>query len=290
MFGYVIPDKPNMFMKDYYLYKAFYCGMCKTIGKKCGQLMRFSTNYDITFLDILAHAVFDKEIVLSNEVCILNPIVKKSIVKTDDLSIKVMHINNILMHYKCVDDVIDNKSKSKKFVDKVILKKHYIEAKAEFPLIDKLVGDGYKELRVLEKENCGFIEKVSDKFAIIMQNIGENLLGDKFNEDLSNILYNLGKWIYIADAVEDIDDDYKDKKYNMWLVDYDYKDKKTFLDDKGCIVEEYLMACYNSIANSFGKLEISKYEGVLANILWYGVLEATKQIIRRTKKCKKTRI
>ena len=59
MFGYVLPDKPNMFMKDYAEYRAFYCGLCKSIGKKCSEVMRFTTNYDITFLNVLYHAIFD---------------------------------------------------------------------------------------------------------------------------------------------------------------------------------------------------------------------------------------
>ena len=54
MFGYVIPDKPNMFMKDYSLYRAYYCGLCKAIGERCGETMRFLTNYDVTFLSLLS--------------------------------------------------------------------------------------------------------------------------------------------------------------------------------------------------------------------------------------------
>ena len=86
MYGYVLPDKPNMFVKDYSLYKAFYCGLCKSTGKMCGQLMRFTTNYDMTFLNVLYHAILDKEVKFSEETCILNPIKKKSVVDDDELT------------------------------------------------------------------------------------------------------------------------------------------------------------------------------------------------------------
>jgi len=77
MFGYVIPDKLNMFMKDYYSYRAFYCGLCKSIGKRCSQLMRIGTTYDMTFLNVLAHAVADEEMEMKLGTCVLNRVQKK---------------------------------------------------------------------------------------------------------------------------------------------------------------------------------------------------------------------
>ena len=37
MFGYISPDAPYLFKKDETLYKALYCGLCKSIGAGCGQ-------------------------------------------------------------------------------------------------------------------------------------------------------------------------------------------------------------------------------------------------------------
>ncbi|MEG2676008.1 MAG: DUF5685 family protein, partial [Clostridia bacterium] len=290
MYGYVIPDKPNMYIKDFSLYKAFYCGLCKSIGKKCGQCMRFGTNYDMTFLNILAHAVADKDIVIANETCILNPVKKKSIVKNDDLTEKIVDINTILLHYKCVDDVIDNHSAGKKFVDSAVIKKHYNRAKKNFGQLDEYLNAKYVELRKLEKENCASVDIVADKFALMLQQVGKYAFGEKNSAPLDNIMYNIGKWIYCADAIDDIDDDNKKGKYNMFLVGYDYKDKHTFLADKGEELNFVLMSCYKSICDSFDQIKLNKFEGVVTNILWYGILESTKEILRREQKCKKTHI
>ena len=40
MFGYVRPDTPYLYVKDQTLYEALYCGVCKGIGKTCGQMAR----------------------------------------------------------------------------------------------------------------------------------------------------------------------------------------------------------------------------------------------------------
>lgn len=289
MFGYVVPDKPNMFVKDFTMYKAFYCGLCKTIGKNCGQFMRFSTNYDMTFLNVLAHAVFDVDVKISNETCILNPLKKRSIVKIDELSTTVNHLNNILLHFKCVDDIIDNKSLAKKFVDKIVLRRNYKKSRKIFFELDKKIDEEYKALRLLEKENCGKIDFVCDKFANIMVAIGQAIFAEKFDENLKNLLYSIGKWIYIADAIDDIQDDFVQKKYNMFLVGYDFKDKATFLADKQDELKFLLGACQGVINDSFDNIKVSKYEGVLTNIFWYGINNSTEELLRRTEKCKKIR-
>ncbi len=290
MFGYVIPDKLNMFMKDYYGYRGFYCGLCKSIGRRCGQLMRIGTTYDMTFLNILAHAVLDVELEMKMGTCVLNRIQKKLIGVDDEITRKVVDISTILAHYKCVDDFKDEKSTSKKFADTFVIKRHYKKAKKLYADFDKIVEEKYAELARLESENCSSPDKVAHPFAEIMVEIGELVFGDNYQEPIKNLMYNLGKWVYICDAVDDVDDDFKKKGYNVFLQNYDYKDKATFLQDKQEVLEYVLMSAYNAILDDFDKIQVKKYEGILTNIIWYGMLNNTKELLRRSEKCKKTRI
>ena len=290
MFGYVVPDKMNMFMKDYYGYRAFYCGLCKSIGKRCSQLMRINTTYDMTFLNILAHGVMDIEIEMKMGKCVLNMVQKKLIAQNDTLTEKIVDIGTILAHYKCVDDIIDDKSLSKKFIDRTIIRRHYKKAKKLYPELDAYIELKYRELADAEKAKCDSIDRISHYFGEIMVRIGETVFEDKYTAEISNLLYNLGKWIYLADAIDDIDDDFKQKMYNVFLCNYEYKDKQTFLEEKKDTLEFVMMSCYNTICNDFDKIEVKKYEGILTNILWYGMLNSTKELLRRTEKCKKVRI
>ena len=290
MLGYVVPEKMNMFMKDYYGYRAFYCGLCKSIGKRCSQLMRINTTYDMTFLNILAHAVTDVEIEMKMGKCVLNMVQKKLIAQNDKLTEKIVDIGTILAHYKCVDDILDDKSLSKRFIDKAVIKRHYKKARKNYPELDKYISDKYLELAEAEKAKCSSIDRISHHFGEIMVRIGQTVFEDKYTPKLSNLLYNLGKWVYLADAIDDIDEDFKKKKYNVFLIDYEYKDKATFLEEKKDTLEFVMMSCYNTICNDFDKIEVKKYEGILTNILWYGMLNSTKELLRRTEKCKKVRI
>ncbi|MDE7336820.1 MAG: hypothetical protein K2N32_01745 [Clostridia bacterium] len=290
MFGYVVPDKLNMFMKDYYSYRAFYCGLCKSIGKRCSQLMRIGTTYDMTFLNVLAHAVADEELEMKSGTCVLNRVQKKLMGCDDEITRKVVDISTILAHYKCIDDIRDDKSMSKKFVDGAIIKKHYKRAAKLYPALDAYIKEEYERLAALESEKCESVDRVADCFAMIMTKIGEVALGEKYDESLRNLMYNLGKWVYCADAVDDVDDDFKKGKYNPFLQGYEYKDKATFLEDNKEKLEFVLMSCYNSILNDFDKIQVKKYEGILTNVLWYGMLNSTRELLRRTEKCKKVHI
>lgn len=290
MFGYVIPDKLNMFMKDYYGYRAFYCGLCKSIGRRCSQLMRIGTTYDMTFLNVLAHAVLDVELEMKPGTCVLNRVQKKLICKDDEITGTVVDISTILAHYKCVDDVRDDKSLSKKFIDKAVIKKHYKKARKRLPDLDAYIKEEYARLAQLESENCPSVDRVADCFANIMTRIGECVLGEKYDGALRDLMYNLGKWVYCADAIDDADDDFKKGKYNPFLQGYEYKDKAAFLEDNKQKLEFVMMSCYNSILADFDKIQVKKYEGILTNILWYGMLNSTRELLRRTEKCKKVRI
>ena len=53
MFGYVMPYKLELKIKDYEMFKAYYCGLCISIKENFSNLCRLSLNYDMTFLGIL---------------------------------------------------------------------------------------------------------------------------------------------------------------------------------------------------------------------------------------------
>lgn len=289
MFGYVIPDKLNMYVKDYYVYKAHYCGLCKRIGKDCSQLMRFSTNYDIVFLDLLLHDLLGVKPVYNNEACILSP-KKKSIAKGDEITDKVVDVNTLLMHYKLVDDKVDGGDITKSALDSVVVKSHYKKAKEHMPELDSLYEREYARLREYEANGTESMDKMCDPFANMMRGTIKYLLGEKSTSVVEELMYNLGKWIYIIDAVDDVDKDFKHSEFNPFFVDYKYENIDKFYEDNGKRIEFLLMTCYNRMYECFQNIELNLHEGALTNIVWYGILLRTKDIIGRKCEWKKIKI
>ena len=50
MFGYVRPAKPELKCKDFDLYKATYCGLCRCLRARYGLIAPLLLNFDFTFL------------------------------------------------------------------------------------------------------------------------------------------------------------------------------------------------------------------------------------------------
>ena len=290
MFGYVIPDKPNLFIKDYYAFKAFYCGLCKATGKRAGLLLRLTTNYDATILNILAHNLVNKAVEYKDQRCVLHPFTKKTMIQYDDLTLNVADINLLLMYYKVSDNVYDKDSKTKNKAVRSFMKKSYKKAKRRHPTADEIIKTNYDELRKHESLNCANIDLVSDSFASMLRDLGVYLT-KREDDEVKNVFYALGKWIYLIDALDDLEDDKKANRYNPWISYFsDYKDVDSFIESNHDKICEIMNCVINSIIENYDKLDMPVQEGVLTNTFYYGLKMQTDKILRREIKCQKTRL
>ena len=78
MFGYIRPFKPHMRFYEFEIYNSFYCGLCKNLGKKYGQIFRLILSYDFAFLGILYNSYHLKSNTIKKCHCIVHPFKKKS--------------------------------------------------------------------------------------------------------------------------------------------------------------------------------------------------------------------
>ena len=86
---------------------------------------------------------------------------------------------------------------------------------------------------------------------------------------LKEIGYALGRFIYIADACDDMVSDYKKGTYNPLCLQYEFSGTCTKQ-----MKEEIQMLLYNSIsvlAEEYGKLKILKNKALLDNIIYMGI-------------------
>lgn len=74
MFGYIVPDKPELKIREYEIYKACYCGVCKAIKRRHGNIPRLTLTYDTAFLALLLTSLADEEPHIKDAGCILHPL------------------------------------------------------------------------------------------------------------------------------------------------------------------------------------------------------------------------
>ena len=109
MFGYVLPDKPNLYMKDYALFRAYYCGLCHAVKGENGQRARLGVNYDTTFISLFFHGLLGVETKVVRKRCILNP-KKRDVIATTPLMKELCRLNLVLLGMKLEDDREDGET------------------------------------------------------------------------------------------------------------------------------------------------------------------------------------
>ena len=61
MFGYVTANEPELKVKDYHKYKAYYCGLCQSLKRQYGSAGQLTLAYDMTFVIILLTSLYESE-------------------------------------------------------------------------------------------------------------------------------------------------------------------------------------------------------------------------------------
>lgn len=285
MFGYIRTDPAYLYGKDDILYRALYCGLCKTIGRTCGQNARFALNYDLTFLSAFAHNVCGEDVQIRKERCVAHWFRKRPMAGTDPLTERIARMNLILTYHKLSDDVIDS---GRRRGTRAFFRRAYRKASAAEPEFDRIVRERYEELLALERAQCDGIDRAADPFGKMLSELSCALLKERSTAQTERLFYGVGKWIYLIDALDDIDRDIRKKEYNPFVAAYPgVTGKKAFLSERREDVEFLFGTLLFDIAEAAKQTEYRFNHDLTDNILARGLMGKTKQIME-CDKCKNT--
>ena len=88
-------------------------------------------------------------------------------------------------------------------------KKGFKRAKAKYPEIERIVRENLANQEKIEKSKTDSIDRAADATATMLAEFSSYALQDKSTEFTYNLCYNIGKWIYLIDALDDYDEDKK---------------------------------------------------------------------------------
>ena len=284
MFGYVTPCKMELKLKDYEKFKAYYCGLCISIKNNIGNIPRVSLNYDMTFLALLLDSLeYDNQIYIKKR-CLLHPANKKIILK-DNAALKYAAFCNIsLSYFKVLDDIYDENSLKGRIVS-LCLKRYLNNMPKDFKEIFNTINHKLKHLYTLERnpENLSIdalCHPFGDLTGFILKSYNNSTTT---GENLYLLGYNLGKWIYIIDALDDLKKDMKKNKFN--LINVCFNENKlcyeNFIIEISPRIDFILGTCAAQCTNIFNKLPIKKNKELIYNILQYGLLDKMDRVFKR---------
>ena len=261
MFGYVIVNKAEMKFKEFDVYHSYYCGLCRKLKEKYGATGQISLSYDMTFLLMLLSGLYEPETTKSSSKCIAHPFeehVTRSNVFTDYMA----DMNVLFAYYKCQDDWEDEKKLYKLLYGKALegkTKKAREIYQDKYRKIDLLMHD----MTEAEKSGKADIDTMAGLFGQIMVQIVV-CKEDEWTENLARFAFYLGKFIYLMDAYEDVEEDIRKGTYNPLKKIYHNPD---FEEECRTILTMMMSEC----CKEFERLPILEHVEILRNVLYSGV-------------------
>ncbi|MGI6731117.1 MAG: DUF5685 family protein [Anaerovoracaceae bacterium] len=295
MLGYVTPEKPELKIKEYEIYSGYYCGICKSIGKRYGQLPRLVLNYDLVLLALVLAGVNPAPDEIKIERCIVHPLKKRTIIHNSKEIDYAADILLLLAYFNLKDDYQDDrdvksalgirlfKNVFKRLTERIYEKTNIVNVKLE-------------ELSILEQKSCPSLDAAAEPFAKLMEEVFDPLnscldhenYSEKTISSFRRIGYHLGKWIYLIDAYDDLEDDMKSRSYNPLIYQFNLHDDLIGPEKMEEItirirerVEFNLMCYLAEIAKSTEDLHFEKNQGLIDNIIYLGLLRKTEQITKK---------
>ncbi len=268
MFGYINPDRPYLFLKDDTLYRAIYCGVCKGIGKECGQIARTSLTYDMAFMSALFHNIMQKDFTVKKRRCIAHWIRRRPMADVDDITLILGALNCTLAYYKLVDDRLDKDAKG---LFSYIYKRGYKKAVKKHPAAKEIIEKNTAKVRELEKRGCSVIDEICEPNAKLIEELSEYVLGSYATKATSRLCYAIGKWIYLADALDDYDKDVKKGRYNALFAAFGCETKKEAIEKNGAEIKFIFDALFSDMREALADIKFNYNHDLTDNIILRGI-------------------
>lgn len=267
MFGYVLPNIESLEAEEKKRYRAMYCGVCRSIKQRYGQLPRLSVSFDLTFLALVLGSLYEPSEVAGLKRCPIHPVQPQAFVQSEytdyaaDLSVA-------FAYHKLLDNWHDDRD-IKSRVGTIALRGAYRKAKGRIPLACKAIEEALGEIQDMENQlsesDCSPETGLSpdapaNRFGLLLGGLFA-CKNDFWVTDLRRFGARLGKFVYVMDAAMDLEEDLKTGSYNPFR--YMEHDTQALRDNL-----EYLAA---SMTEVFERLPLERDLHLLRSVLYAGV-------------------
>ena len=139
MFGYVVANLEDATGPEKERYRAVYCGLCRALGRRCGQRCRLALTYDMAFLVLLLGSLYEPEETRSRARCVAHPLKAHDFVR-NRFTDYAADVTVALAYHKCRDDWSD-------------------ERKAAARVGQAVLAGAYRRVRERMPRQCAAIER-----------------------------------------------------------------------------------------------------------------------------------
>lgn len=263
MFGFILPNIESLEEEEKKRYRAAYCGVCRSLKQRYGQLPRVTVSFDMTFLALVLGSLYEPQETKGAARCPLHP-AKPQAFAQSEYSNYAADLSVAFAYHKLLDDWHDDhtiKSRAAAFA----LAGAYRKAKKRIPQECRAIEEALAEIQDMEKQLLEQNESLpldapANRFGLLLGDIFAHK-NDFWVTDLRRFGARLGKFVYVMDAAMDLEEDLRTGSYNPFkYMDHDPQALRDNL--------EYLAA---SMTEVFERLPLERDLHLLRSVLYAGV-------------------
>lgn len=286
MFGYVKPFKPDLRMCEYEAYKAVYCGLCGQLGKSFGPAARLTLSYDFAFLSMLHYAVSGDTPVIEKRGCYINPLRRQPICAPGESLKFSADMALIMMYYKLIDNMRDSGMLRRTMwgAGFPFAAGARRKAAARRPECEDAIAQAMIKQQELEDSRVDSVDAACEPTALAMQAICGQLSKNAGQKRiLERMGYLLGRYVYLCDALDDLERDLKTGSYNPFILLHKLERDA----DKAALEAVYSqgrMALYltaGEAGNAYQLLNTASFGPILDNVFYQGLRAGVDEIMRK---------
>lgn len=277
MFGFVRVHKDELRIKDYEAYKAVYCSLCRKLKKEYSFLSGFLLNYDCTFFALMCLGTSQECFGFHKGRCRYNPLKSCKYCKGgEEVFSKTAALLILMSYYKLLDNIHDGGFLKK--LGCTLLRPFFSVWKNKASKLYPEYRDACEIMFISQLEyedKKATVDECSEPTAILLKTVfAAEAKSDKIRPAYEQFGYHLGKWVYLMDAVCDIDDDVKHNSFNP-IYEKLHKDKSQSTD----YCNELLSQSLFLLTSAYRLIEINHFKSVIDNIVLVGLANKQQEVL-----------
>lgn len=287
MFGYVKIKKAELRVKEYEYYRAAYCGLCRSMGKCTGQCSRLTLSYDVAFLVHIRMLLRGTTPTFRARRCVAHPLRRRVMMEPNEELLFAARVSALLAYGKCRDDVADKRGFPRLVARfrALFLRGAYRRAKKHLPVLAALFAEKLAALSALEREKRPTVDKPAALFGEMLSAAMSEGMPEKEARVAARIGEKMGRFIYIVDAIDDLEGDEKSGNFNPVLLLFGKKPDEGQRNE----LHDALIACLADMEAALDLIDDTDQNmsrPVIENILYLGMPATVKRVLYGEEGCK----
>lgn len=289
MFGYVRVHSPELKVKEYEFYRGAYCGLCRAMGRCTGQCSRMALSYDFVFLALIRLALSEEGsqgIRFEQKRCLAHPFKKRNSMVYNEALGYCAGAAALLAYHKLSDDLADERGLRRLRARLTRPFASHARKKALRRGLDELdaaIKERLDALSVMEAEKHSSVDRPAAIFGDLLADIMSFGLEGMEKRIAASLGLAIGKWIYIADALDDLEEDAEKERYNPFLLLFGRVPTE---EEEAGIRDALKIGLYDAeAAVDLMEFPDDNIEHIIQNILYLGLPKRVEEI--RGKSCEK---